>query len=244
MSVGICLGLGAAAARADEQDEIKARLDKAIKAHGGEEKLAKPKPSTAKVKGKFYGMGDGAEYTLELSNTLTQMRFELDFEIAGTKFKITQVVNGDKGWMKINDATMDLGKDEFEEAKEGFYVNKIMNLVPLKEKEYKLSPLGESKVGKKSAVGIKVSHKGHSDVNLLFDKETGLLIKTETTIKDFQAGGQEVAQETIMGEYKEFDGRKVATKVVINRDGKPYVDGETTDYKFHDKLDDNVFAKP
>jgi hypothetical protein len=35
-----------------------------------------------------------------------------------------------------------------------------------------------------------------------------------------------------------------AWKVVINRDGKRYVDGEVTEIELHEKLDDAVFGKP
>jgi ABC-type Na+ transport system ATPase subunit NatA len=124
------------------------------------------------------------------------------------------------------------------------YVDEVVTLVPLKEKDYKLSTLGETKVGKKAAVGIKVTRKDHRDVNLFFDKDTGLLVKTETTIKDFMAGGQELNQETVMSDFKEIEGRKLPTKVVISRDGKKFVDGETSDQKYSDKLEDSVFAKP
>ena len=89
-----------------------------------------------------------------------------------------------------------------------------------------------------------MERKDHRDVNLFFDKESGLLIKVETKIKDFMAGGQEVTEETIRSDFKEIDGRKVPMKFVINHDGKLYVDGEATEFKFHDKLEDNVFAKP
>jgi hypothetical protein len=244
MTCGICLALAAAGARADDQAEVKALLDKVIKAHGGEDKLSKQTASVAKIKGKFYGMGEGQDYTLEVSNDGNKRRFELDFSIDGTKFKMVQVVNGDKGWLRVQDATMKLEDDALAEAKEELYVHQVTSLAPLKDKAYKLSLLGESKVEKKAAVGLKVSHKDHRDVNLYFDKDTGLLLKVESTIKDVMAGGQEINQVHLVSDYKDVDGRKVAMKVVINRDGKLYVDGETTEFKYHDKLDDSVFGKP
>ena len=45
----------AGAARADDQADLRKVIDKAIKASGGEEKLAKFKAETFKMKGKFYG---------------------------------------------------------------------------------------------------------------------------------------------------------------------------------------------
>jgi hypothetical protein len=53
------------AARADDQAATRAIIEKAIQARGGEEKLAPMKAVTFKSKGKFYGMGDGTDYTGE-----------------------------------------------------------------------------------------------------------------------------------------------------------------------------------
>ena len=58
--------LTAGAARAEEKADSKAVIEKAIKAAGGEEKLAKFKAATFKMKGKWYGMGDGIDYTERL----------------------------------------------------------------------------------------------------------------------------------------------------------------------------------
>jgi hypothetical protein len=240
-SVGVCV-LFATGLRADDKDDAKAILDKAIKAQGGEDKLAKPKCVTMKIKGKYYGPGagdDGIEYTMEISTTPSKRR--IDMEAGGGIFKFSTVYNGDKGWRKLNDDTTDLDKEGLEEVKHDLYLDKVTSLVPLKEKDYKLEALAECKVGKKAAVGIKVTHKGNRDVSLFFDKESGLLLRLDTSVKDM---GEEHNQETVYSEHKEFDGRKMPTKVVINRDGKLYVEGETSEVKFPEKLEDNVFAKP
>jgi hypothetical protein len=104
--------------------------------------------------------------------------------------------------------------------------------------------LPEAKVGDRAAVGVKVSSAGHRDVDLYFDKMSGLLVKSETRVKAEEMDGKEVSQETVFTEFKEIDGAKVATKFVIKRDGKPYVEAELTDLKPAAKLDDKLFAKP
>src|SRR5262249_9165742 len=68
MRTCVCLAVAlavaaAGAARADDQADLRKVIDKAIKAMGGEEKLAKYKAETFKMKGKFYGMGEGIDYT-------------------------------------------------------------------------------------------------------------------------------------------------------------------------------------
>ena len=51
-------------------------------------------------------------------------------------------------------------------------------------------------------------------------------------------------QESLYADYKEMDGAKVPMKVTINREGKVYVESESTDVKPVDKLDDSTFGKP
>jgi outer membrane lipoprotein-sorting protein len=233
-----------AAARADDQAELKKLIDKAINAAGGEANLAKFNAVAFKGKGKFYGMGEGIDYTGEWTvQQPDKLRFQFE---SGMNFTLVRVVNGDKVWMKIagQETSAVDDKDEIAEAKEGAYAGWIATLLPLKEKDFTLTALGEVKVEDKPAVGVRVSHKSHRDVNLFFDKEKGWLVKTETVVKDLMGGGQEVTQETIFSDHKEVGGAKRAMKIVINRGGKKYVDAEISEMEPKEKLDDSVFAKP
>jgi outer membrane lipoprotein-sorting protein len=234
------------AARADEPARLKAIIDKAIKASGGEAKLARLKGETFKGKGKYYGMGEGIDYTGEWSvQPPGKMRVHIESTAGGQTFTFLRVLNGDKLWTKIGDEKAEeAGKDETAEAKEEAYAGWVATLLPLREKGFMLSSLAEVKVNGKPAVGVQVSHKGHRDVRLFFDKETGLLVKSETTVKDPRGGGQEQTQEAIYSDHKDVDGVKHPMKVVINRDGKKYVDLEVTEIERKDKIDDSVFAKP
>ena len=55
---------------ADDQADMKALVNKAIKAAGGAEKLAMFKGITFKEKGTYYGMGQGVEFTGEWSEQM------------------------------------------------------------------------------------------------------------------------------------------------------------------------------
>jgi hypothetical protein len=57
-------------------------------------------------------------------------------------------------------------------------------------------------------------------------------------------GGNEKQQETLYSDYKEVGGIKHAMKLVINRDGKKYVDSEMSDIEVKDKIDAAQFEKP
>jgi len=235
------------AARAEQKDDCKVVIDKAIKATGGEESLAKIKAFTFTMKGKFYGMGDGIDYTGEVAVQVPdKSRIKIDGEIDGKKVTFfVQVANGNKVWRKVGDTTEEItDKDKIAEVQEERYADRLNSLLPLvQDKAFKLEPLGEVKVDGKLAVGVRVSHPGHRDVNLFFDKSSGLLVKTERTVKD-EATDKEVTQETIYSDYKEIDGVKHPLMLVISREGKKYVDGTISDFEVKDKIDASEFAKP
>jgi hypothetical protein len=243
----VALTLAAAAgARADEKADTRAVIDKAIKATGGVEKLAATKAATFNAKGKVYGMGDGIDFTGEWAvQPPDKIRLQMEFEVNSMKFTFLLVYDGKKGWTKINDATTEMNEDALAEAKEDVYANRVVTLAPLvKEKGFELSPLGEIKVEGREAVGVRVSHKDHRDVNLFFDKKTGLLLKNERTIKDQMAGGKEKTQETLYDNYKEVGGVQRPMKLAVKRDGEKHVEMELSEFETKDALDDSLFAKP
>jgi outer membrane lipoprotein-sorting protein len=243
----VVLALPAAgAARAEEQAATRAVIEKAIQARGGEEKLAQMKAMTFRSKGKLYGMGEGTDYTGEWAiQPPDKIRFQINFEANVMKVTFLFVFDGKQGWLKINDNTIELDEDAVAEAKEDFHAGRVETLVPLlKDKRFELSPLGAGKVGDHETVGVRVTHKGHRDINLFFDKKTGLLLKNERMIKDQMMGGKERTQETLHSDFKDVKGVQQPMKLVIKRDGEKHVEGEITDFQTEDKIDDSVFAKP
>jgi hypothetical protein len=222
-------------------------IDKAIKAHGGAEALDKFKAVTFKVKGTSYAVGDGVPYTGDFSiQGAEQMRMDLVITFMGQELKFVQVVNRNKGW-RINpgsDKTEALGKGQLEEQREQMYAGSLAHLSPLRDKAFKLSALGEAQVAGRPAVGVRVERQGKRPVNLFFDKTSGLLVKSEYTVKDEMAGDREVMQEVLYKDYKTFAGTKQATRVNFNRDGKRYSEGEVTAFERHESLDDSAFAEP
>lgn len=231
-------------ARADDAADAKALVEKAIKAHGGQEKLDKLPGTTIKFKGTFHGMGEGIPMSGEVSaQGPDKQRIDIEVEAGGQKVPIVIILNGDKGWSKIVKDVKELGKDELAEAKEQAYASWVVTLAPLKDKKFTFATTGEIKVEKRPALGVKVSSKGHRDVDLYFDKETGMLVKTETRVKD-DTSGQEVTEESFPSDYKDVQGVKQAHKFTVKRNGKLHVEGEASEIKLSDKLDASTFAKP
>jgi hypothetical protein len=220
----------------DEDAKMREIVAQAIKAHGGDN-LEKMKGSITKTKGKLLDL----EYTTE---TYLQLP-DRTRTVAESKLgKFVQILNGDKGWVKLGDLSRECVKEEMDEMREQLNAAQIAHLYVLTDREYKLSPLGEEKIDDRSAVGVRVEHKGFRDIHLYFDKETNLLLKVETRIKDPLRGGEEVAAETVYGDYKNIDGVMTWHKITIKYDGKTYIEGEVTETKYSEKLEDSVFDKP
>jgi len=88
-----------------------------------------------------------------------------------------------------------------------------------------------------------VTAKGHNDVSLWFDKESGLLVKIERQVYD-DASMQEVGQEEHLSDYRDVSGVQTAMKLVWHRDGKKVVEIQYTDVRYPEKIDAAEFAKP
>jgi hypothetical protein len=240
--LGLLTFLGAV--RADDQAETKTLVDKAIKAMGGADKLARFATFTSRSKGKFFEPAE-VDFTDENWSRLPHhYRFDMDLEAGGNKVKEVLVFNGPKGWLKLGDNVMEMPKEMVGAFQDYFHALRLVtDPRGLKEKGVKLAPLGEMKIGDRPAVGIQVSFPGKRDVNVYFDKENNLPLKVETTAPPFQ-GGQEVSQEFFLEDYKEFEGVKIATKVTWKSDGKKYMIREVTEIKPEEKIEDATFEKP
>ncbi len=92
-------------------------------------------------------------------------------------------------------------------------------------------------------VGIKISREGHRDVELYFDKSTGLLLKRKQAVLD-PASGMEIAQEVIFSNYEDVDGVKHWKKIVAYRGGKKLLEGDVTEIEFLEEIDEAEFAAP
>jgi hypothetical protein len=234
---------GARPARAEGDKDVKAVIAKAIEARGGAAAIAKDKASTAKVKGKLHQPFEGDMTATVQSQLPDKMRMDMKIKVMGMDVAFVQVVNGDKGWLVANGQTIDMPKSMLTEARDKFYADHVTDLRNVTDKDIKLSSLGESKVGDKAVVGVRVSSAGHPDINLYFDKGTSLLLKTEVKGKDSMSGA-EYTEETFFHDYKKVNGLMVAHKVDIKRDGKPFAETEATEITAEEKFPDKTFGKP
>jgi hypothetical protein len=240
----LVVGLLLAAQSGTRADEVQAILDRAIKAHGGPEKLAKQGTLQTRSKGTVEVMGQSLPFTEESTvQTPGQLKSVLQLEIAGQTINITTVFDKDKGWIQAQGNTMDMDEKVLAAVKEQLFIMSMAKLTKLRDKKDEVSLVGDDKVEGHDVVGLRVAPKGHKDCNLYFDKKTGLLAKLAYRTTD-PTSGQEISEERIIQEYQDLDGMKVAKKVLVKHDGQKHLDAEVLEVKFLEKVDDSTFAKP
>jgi hypothetical protein len=120
-------------------------------------------------------------------------------------------------------------------------------MVPLKDKGFEFSLVGSVTVDGKDAVGVRVSCKGRPDVNLFFDKKTGLAIKSERRARDPMTNTEYTA-ESIYRDHKAFQGVMWPTSRLDRRDAMDLEEDsgrfELSEFQAHDKLDEKSLARP
>jgi hypothetical protein len=234
-------------ARADESAEAKALLGKAVKALGDKEKLGRLVAVTMKTKGAVHLSGLTAEFSGEWSaQAQEKFRWEIEASINGRSANVALILNKDKGWAKATGPgggmSVEIPKDDHTFANFGA-VRLAERLVVLEDKAYKLSLLGEVKINDRAALGIKVAHEGRPDIDLFFDKETLLPVRSELRVKEGK-DGQEVLHSFYFSDYKVVDGVKHFTKLTFRHDDKILIEMELSEIKLQEKLDDGLFDKP
>jgi hypothetical protein len=240
----VCLVLAGATSARAEESVTKALVDKAIKACGGEAKMAKLNLIHWKGKGTAYERDMEIPFTHEASMAGNdRLRMDLSAAVGGMQIQALLVINRDKAWAKSMDMTKEPPKDELAPVLHTLYALRMPSLLPaLKDKAYTLSPLGEVKVEDRTAVGLTVARKDYPDVNLFFDKESGLPVKCELRIKE--RGGREVTMHILYADYKESGGAKYAAKMTFKREDKQMAAIEFTELEPKDKFEDSLFDKP
>jgi hypothetical protein len=241
-AVGLVLA-AAGASRAEDQKAITAVIDKAIKAAGGEAKLKKLQAATWKNKGKVKEGGKEIKFSMDASaQGLDQCRMELTAEVNGMERSVTLVFNKDKAWGKDPNQVRALPKDAIPILRGNIYALRLAQLLhPLKDKAYKLTSLGELKIGDIQTIGIKAARKGFPEVDFYFDKKTGLPAKVQLNVKEKEG---EKAHEWQFSAPKKVGGVQHFTKIKFTRDGKEMMEAELSDLEAKDKFEASTFGKP
>ena len=224
---------------AEDEEEAKKIVQRAIKAVGGERRLAILKsPMMWMERGTFYGMGEGLPYVAQYAAKWPDW-FRQEIENA---FTIT--VSNDKAWMSSAAGVRKLTGAQLEERLKQVRAAWAERLFPLLDKTYKLRTIDGIEVDGRPTVGIKASHADGRDIKFFFDKETYLIAKIETMVISPQHGPEPVLSETFYSDHKSFGGVTMPSKYKLKYNQKLFVEGETIDYKVAATLDPEHFEEP
>lgn len=224
---------------AEENGDAQKVVAKGIKFLGGAKNIKKFKAATFSEKGTYYGMGDGLPYTGEYAISRPD-KFRMVI-----KGVFTQIINGDKGWVKQADKVTEMTKQQLKYFKGQLYVTEVTQLLPLRNsKRFKLSIAGTGKIGDKAVTIVKVSSKGHSDMKLSFANGSGALLRAEYTAhKEGTTDGTWRYVDNYLS-FSTSEGMKYPSKFKTTRDGKIFIESSITSYKPMKKVDESLFAKP
>lgn len=240
--------VAAGSVRADDgAAAAKAILDRVAKAMGGAKALAGFSGVAFKAKGVIDVNGQKIDLgSSEWSGRgLDEFRWEIDATQMGRARQGTLLVRKGEGWFVDNNGRGNKLPADIAGVLHANLrcIRLVENPTLLQDKAFQLSPLGELKINDRDTVGIKVTRKGQPDVDVFFDKKTGLPYKTELRIKESK-DGQEATHAFLFDEYKEAGGVKHFTKLTFQRDGTKHLELECSDIKPQEKLDDSRFTPP
>ncbi len=230
--------------QATPDQEARAVIQKAVQALGGDTAAARLQTMRTKAQGSLSLNEQSATFAVEFTtHSPGRARMDMEISVGDAKINLTRARNGDQAWETINGQTHDLDPRQKAEILAWGRLFDARNLLPLlKDKAYTLAPLGEIQVNGRPAVGVKVSAKGQTDLDLYFDKTTMLLVKSARW--SLTPAGKEVSLEILYSDYKDSDGVKQPMTHRLLHDGKKFIDMEVTEVRLVDKIADEEFAKP
>ena len=240
------LTFGIAAAppiRAAEKEDAASVLDKAIKAHGGAEALARAAQVLRKGNGTITLSDKDLSFTDEYVCQLPErLRYTLDVANDKQKARVILVINGKKGWQTSGGVADELTEVRLGEEKEEAFAQWVALLYPLKkDASIELATFPGQKVNDRQTVGLKVTKKDMPEIRLFFDPDTGLLLKMERKARMY---GTEMDRDYLFGDYKETDGGKLPMHISQTLNGKKFLDLKVSSYEFPKQIEESTFGKP
>jgi hypothetical protein len=237
--------LAGALPAAAQEEAARAVIEQAVKAHGGEERLARVRADRVKSQGKLFLDKHAVPFTAETVVQLPgQFKNVVEMSVDGTTHVVVHILNGDKPPVVLVDGKPEkIDRAALAEMRDAMLLDRIIRLVPLlRDRTFDLALLGPAKINDRPAVGVKVVSRNRREFHLFFDKETNLLVKTEHMLGD--GGVKKVREERYFGNFKEIDGCVRPFRIMAYRDGRKRLEADVTEVKRLDRLDESEFTRP
>jgi hypothetical protein len=242
--VAIAASTGIVAA-AGSDTEARSLLARALKAHGGEETLARFKGLRLRLKISYEGVRQFSYQHDWLFSAPDQFRDTGDGYYLGRKLTTVYATDGKNTWSLIEGRTEDMDQTFSGPFKDNVHLLHVLRLTPLQSKDFELTSLGETKVEGKTAAGLRVRSTGQKDIALFFDRESGLLVKSERKVynTETEREGQEERYYKDYPKKEALQALPFPRKIVVKIDDKTVEYDDILKVTFLEKVDETVFRR-
>jgi hypothetical protein len=242
-AVWIILGLLDPAPAAG-QEPVRSLIERAIKAHGGQQRLARARADRVKMRGTLFIGGGRVPFVSETTVQLpSQFKNVVRLTQVGRAYTIVHLLDGSQASITLDGRPQRLTAASRAELQQTLQLNQAMRLAPLlTERGFILTALGEAKVNGQAVLGVKVEVGGGRELYLYFDRATALLLKTEHFLAG--ADGKKVRQEAYYSDFRDVAGYRRPGKVTAFRDGNKVMEAELVEAQQFDRLSPLEFSQP
>lgn len=216
-----------------QAQSLKEVLDKHFKAIG-QDKLAKVETYEVKAKVNQSGMEIPMVMKMKKPN-----KFRMEMDMMGQK--MIQVYDGEKGWVVapwISSEPQELTGAELDQAMAQADIDG--ELYNYEAKGHQVELIGKEIVDGIEMYNLKLTDKNGGVKNYYIDADTYFIRQVKAKAASM---GQEINVTQKLQDYKDFDGIKIATKIVSST---PMGDAEISmeEINLDTAIDDSIFEKP
>jgi acetyl esterase/lipase len=219
-------------------------IEKAIAAHGGQERLGGLKAVLMRARGTV-NLGAEVPFTWAVTwQSPQQLKIATELELSGQKVAFVQGHDGTDAWGSANGAVAGVEGLQLEELRAQLHLRRVLTLAPLlDDKAISLVSVDDAVINGKAAAGVQVSAPHERDLTLYFDRGTGLLVRVNRLVLD-DARKQVVPQEDVLSDYRETDGVQTAFEEVWSRAGRQVAVLNYDEVSYPEKVDEREFERP
>ncbi len=226
------------------QESPRAVIERAIAAHGGQERLAQVRADRVRLRGVLYVGPAGVTFSNEVTVQLPgHYRSVVEVRVGERTQTVVHVLSGDEASITLDGQAQTISATHRAQLKQTLELESAMRLVPLlSDPAYSLAHLGLFRLRDRDVVGIRVQGRGQRDLKLYFDRERGLLVKAEHLLDG--AAGKDVRQEVYYSDYREAGGYLRPGRLAAYRDGKKVMEAELVDAVRLENVSPGTFQHP
>jgi hypothetical protein len=229
---------------APAQGTATAMIERAIIAHGGQQRLSSVRADKVKFKGTLH-LGSSSVPFIDESTIQAPEQFKSVVRInEGTRTRtIVHILDGPKATITVDDQPQVVPGSLVAQMRQTLQLDQAMKLVPLLlDPAFHIEHTGEYQYNGRVVVGVRVTGRGQRDLRLYFDRETALLVKSDFLLDG--PGGKDVRQEAFYSEYRDVGGYLRPGRVIVFRDGKKVMESELVEARHFDHIDPREFQGP